>query len=124
LSPPGAPKGLAEELHLRKVDTAAGLMRDKYLSWMAETLAKFMVGGGPIYENLSHNRNAGQPRRGQQTGKTACGLWGNGGPFMAEANGTHHSRGRAYGTSCQRYAFHLVRLSHPGFDRLEHRHFL
>src|SRR5260221_11143710 len=40
--------GLAEELHLRKIDASAAIKDGLFIKWhAAKALAKFMVGGGP-----------------------------------------------------------------------------
>jgi PAS domain-containing protein len=119
-------KGLAEELHLRKVDTTAAIDAGQYLELdAAETLAKFMVGGGPDQEKFDAtigtlvSRAAARTRTGKRLvvyGEMVALLW---------AEGKRDATIRVeelWNDLAQRYAFHLT-CGYPiqAFDRLEHR---
>jgi hypothetical protein len=81
----GHREGLAEELRLRKIDTAAAIKAGRFIELdAAEALAKFMVGGGPDKDKFESTIGAfGESGRSQpRTGMPPCCLWGNGRHFV------------------------------------------
>jgi len=119
-------EALAEELRLRKVNTAAAINAERYFELdAAETLAKFMVGGGPdqqkfvdTIETLIRYATA-RIKAGQRLvifGEMVALLWVEG-----KRDATVRLE-ELWNDLVQRYAFHLM-CGYPiqNFDRLEHR---
>ncbi|MBZ5508233.1 MAG: MEDS domain-containing protein [Acidobacteriia bacterium] len=117
---------LAEELQLRKVNMAAAINAGQYLELdAAETLAKFMVGGGPDQQKFADTIETVISRAGARTkagkrlvvfGEMVALLWGEG-----KRDATVRLE-ELWNDLAQRHTFHLTcGYPIPAFDRLEHR---